>query len=101
LRPGRPFVYLGAHPCFVGPHSRFIAAKGIPELHNGYRTVGRYGEEAPAGLGPEGLRVKVGAVHVPLDVFLRSFIDAGFQLDNFEEMRLHEYPYMLALRWRR
>src|SRR2546426_11782617 len=31
-----PFVYVGAHPCFVGPHSRFVEAQGVPELHPGY-----------------------------------------------------------------
>ena len=32
LRPDAPFVYIGAHPCFVGPHSRFIGAVGVPVL---------------------------------------------------------------------
>ena len=27
-RPAAPFVYIGAHPCFVGPHSRFMPRKG-------------------------------------------------------------------------
>jgi SAM-dependent methyltransferase len=53
LRPEAPFVYIGAHPCFVGPHSRFIGAEGVPELHEGYRRTGRY-NGGPA-ISPEGL----------------------------------------------
>ena len=30
LRPGAPFVYIGGHPCFVGPHSLFMGAEGTP-----------------------------------------------------------------------
>jgi ubiquinone/menaquinone biosynthesis C-methylase UbiE len=101
LRPDGPFVYVGAHPCFVGPHSRFVFAQGIPQLHNGYRTFGRYGEEAPAGINTEGLRAKVGAVHLPLGEFLQTFLEAGFRLEHFEEAQLREYPHMLILRWRR
>ena len=100
LRPGGPFVYVGAHPCFVGPHSRFIRAEGVPELHPGYLEQGRYGAEAP-GVGPEGLRAKVGAVHLTLDTFLRSFIEAGLTLESFEEVENRPYPFAIALRWRR
>jgi SAM-dependent methyltransferase len=38
LRPGGPFVYVGAHPCFIGPHSRFVVGAPAPVLHPGYRT---------------------------------------------------------------
>src|SRR5438093_1426397 len=88
--PGR-FVYVGAHPCFVGPHSRFVAAEGVPELHHGYRRTGRYAE-AP-GISPAGLRAKVGAVHLPLGPFLDAFFAAGFALERFEELDTREYPY--------
>jgi SAM-dependent methyltransferase len=98
LWPSGPFVYLGAHPCFVGPHSRFISAEGIPVLHAGYRRIHRY-TEAP-GISPDGLRAKVGASHLPLGLFLQAFIDAGFKLERFEEPELREYPYMVALRCR-
>jgi SAM-dependent methyltransferase len=68
-RPAAPFVYIGAHPCFVGPHSRFIAAEGIPALHGGYRRTERY-EGGPA-IGPDGLRAKVGVTHLPLGLSSR------------------------------
>jgi SAM-dependent methyltransferase len=100
LEPGAPLVYVGAHPCFVGPHSRFISAEGTPELHPGYLQMGRYGQEAP-GVGPDGLRAKVGAVHLTLGAFLQSFLASGLTLEQFEELENRPYPYMVALRWRR
>lgn len=103
LRPGGPIVYAGAHPSFIGPHSRFVYAEGIPELHPGYLDEGRYGLEA-AGVGSaEGLRAKVGAMHLTLGGFVRSFLDAGLRLECFEELELggRPYPFAVALRWRR
>jgi SAM-dependent methyltransferase len=99
LRPTAPFVYIGAHPCFVGPHSRFIAAEGVPMLHEGYRRTGRY-YGGPA-VGPDGLRAKVGATHLPLGLFIQAFIDAGFQIKGFEELGVREFPYSVALGCRR
>jgi SAM-dependent methyltransferase len=99
LRPGSPFVYVGAHPCFIGPHSRFVEAKGMPVLHPGYWHTGRY-TEAP-GISPAGLRAKVGAVHLPLGLFIQSFLDAELRLEHFEELERREYPYAVALRCRR
>ena len=99
LRAGSPFVYIGAHPCFVGPHSRFILAEGVPALHPGYRRTGRY-DDGPA-LGPDGLRARVGATHLPLGLFLQSFLDAGFVILRFEELDDREYPFALALGCRR
>jgi SAM-dependent methyltransferase len=103
LRPDGPLVYVGGHPCFVGPHSRFMYAEGVPELHPGYLQEGRYGLEA-VGIGSEeGLRAKVGAVHLTLAGFLQSFLDVGLTLERFEELELENrpYPFAVALRWRR
>jgi SAM-dependent methyltransferase len=99
VRPGAPFAYIGAHPCFVGPHSRFIAAEGVPTLHPGYRSTERY-DGGPA-IGPDGLRARVGATHLPLGLFVQAFVDAGFQIQGFEELGSREYPYTVALRCRR
>jgi SAM-dependent methyltransferase len=99
LSRDRPFVYVGAHPCFVGPHSRFVEAEGVPELHHGYLQQGWY-EDAP-GISPTGLRAKVGAVHLPLGFFVQSFLDAGLRIEHFEELQTREYPYTVALRCRR
>jgi SAM-dependent methyltransferase len=99
LRPAGPFVYAGGHPCFVGPHSLFRGAEGVPQLHHGYRSTERY-TEGP-GVIAEGLRARVGATHLPLGAFMRAFLDAGLRLEHFEELPDSEYPYMVATRWRR
>jgi SAM-dependent methyltransferase len=94
-----PFVYVGAHPCFVGPHSEFVGAAGIPTLHPGYFRTDYY-RDGPA-VSAAGLRAKVGATHLPLGPFVQTFLDAGLQLEAFEEPPRGEYPFMLALRLRR
>jgi SAM-dependent methyltransferase len=99
LRAEAPFAYIGAHPCFVGPHSRFIAAEGVPDLHPGYRRTGRY-DDGPA-ITPDGLRARVGAAHLPLGRFIQAFVDAGLQIERFEELGSREYPYVVALGCRR
>ena len=98
LRPGAPLVYLGVHPCFVGPHA-FVHGLDVPELHPGYRDTS-YRQEAP-GIWDEGLRAKVGATHLPLGLFLQAFLDGGLRLERVEEPEGREYPHVVALRARR
>jgi SAM-dependent methyltransferase len=101
LRPGAPFVYIGAHPCFVGPHSVYDPDSGVPELHPGwYRFTGRY-DEAPGIWRKSGVRIRVGASHLPLELLLQTFLDAGLRLERVEEPLDREYPFGLGLRWRR
>lgn len=101
LRPGAPFVYIGVHPCFVGPHSVYDVDRAAPELHPGwYRLTGRY-DEAPGIWRGAGVRIRVGASHLPLGLFLQDFLDAGLQLERVEEPAEREYPFGLAFRWRR
>jgi SAM-dependent methyltransferase len=100
LRPDSPFVYVGAHPCFVGPHSLFLGAEGVPELHAGYRPARRY-VEAPGVGNPDGLRARVGAMHLPLGAFTEAFAAAGFCIERFEELGDGDYPHVIALRCRR
>ncbi|MBA2295038.1 MAG: class I SAM-dependent methyltransferase [Actinobacteria bacterium] len=103
LRPSSPLVYVGAHPCFVGPHSRFIHGEGTPVLHPGYAQMERY-FGGPA-VGPDGLRARIGQTHLPLGAFLHAFLDAGLELEAIEELSLDEperlFPYRVALRFRR
>jgi SAM-dependent methyltransferase len=99
LRPGGVLAYVGVHPCFVGPHSRFVRAEGVPTLYAGYRATGRY-TDAP-GITRDGLRAKVGAVHLPLGLFLQLFLDAGLRHERVEEPGEREYPHLLALKCRR
>jgi SAM-dependent methyltransferase len=101
LRRQAPLVYIGSHPCFIGPHSVFLAGQGVPELHPGYRQAGRYDGSAPGVANRDGLRAKVGAVHLPLAAFLAAFFDAGFRIERFEELGSRDYPHVVALRARR
>jgi ubiquinone/menaquinone biosynthesis C-methylase UbiE len=98
LRPRGRLVYLGVHPCFVGPHA-YVYDRDVPELHPGYRDAS-FRTEAP-GIWSKGIRAKVGAWHLPLGVFLHTFLDAGFVLERFEEPEGRDYPYIAALRARR
>lgn len=101
LRPGAPFVYVGVHPCFVGPHSVYDVDRQVPQLHAGwYRRTGRY-DEAPGIWRASGVRVRVGASHLPLGLYLRTFLDAGLRLEQVEEPAQREYSFGLAFRWRR
>jgi ubiquinone/menaquinone biosynthesis C-methylase UbiE len=98
VRSGGRFVYLGVHPCFVGPHA-FVHDRDVPELHPGYRDTS-YRTEAP-GIWSDGLRAKVGAAHLPLGLFLQALIEAQLTLERFEEPEGRDYPHVVALRARR
>lgn len=101
LRPDSPFVYVGVHPCFAGPHARYELTAKPPRLHSGwYRQTGRH-TKAPGIFRDSGVRIRVGATHLPLGLFLQTFLDAGLRLERIEEPDEREYPYMLAHRWRR
>lgn len=98
LRPGGAFVYLGVHPCFVGPHA-FVHGRDVPELHPGYRDTS-YRTEAP-GIWDDGLRAKVGATHLPLGLFVQAVLDAPLTLERLEEPEGRDFPHVVALRARR
>jgi ubiquinone/menaquinone biosynthesis C-methylase UbiE len=98
LRPFGRFVYLGVHPCFVGPHA-FVHDRDVPELHPGYRDTS-YRTEAP-GIWSDGLRAKVGATHLPLGLFVQAVLDAPLTLERLEEPEGRDYPHVVALRGRR
>jgi SAM-dependent methyltransferase len=101
LKDRAPLVYVGGHPCFIGPHALFRFAKGVPELHRGYRPARRYDGSEPGVFNPEGLRARVGATHVPLGEFVDAFATTGFRIERFEEHGEDDYPYLVALRARR
>ncbi len=81
LRPGGRVVYLGTHPCFVGP---FVERRhdGRRVIHDGYRDASWH--DASPFYGP-GLRSRVGARHVPLAELLNAAIDAGLCLLHVDE----------------
>jgi len=44
------------------------------------------------------LRAKVGAMHLPLGLFVQAFLDAGFRIERFEEPGERDYPVPIGLR---
>src|SRR4029450_3781490 len=108
LRPAAPFVYFGAppppvlsfgpHPCFVGPHSLYVSAEGVPELSEGYRRTGRYDGSAFGVGNPDRVPLRVGGIHLTLGGLFDAFTSAGFVVERFEELaRERDYPHVLAL----
>lgn len=95
LRRGGRFVYVGNHPCFVGPVQEHTTE--VPVLHPGYRRAGRWDAAEAPGSTPGGWRARVGSyVHLPLGSFLNAF--AGLTLvdaDEGDEER--DYPTMIAV----
>ncbi|HEV2593164.1 MAG TPA: methyltransferase domain-containing protein [Gaiellaceae bacterium] len=91
IRPGGRFVYIGNHPCFVGP------VQAPPVLHPGYRRGGRWDAASAPGSTAGGWRMRLGSyVHVPLGEILEAF--AGMRLVRaVEPDDGREYPSMIAL----
>jgi SAM-dependent methyltransferase len=100
LKPGAPFVYVGNHPCFVGPSQEHLDT-GLPILHSGYRRAGRWNAAEAPGAGEHGWRTRLGSfVHLPLGYFLSAF--AGFTLVAAEELEDGwEYPKTIAVSLRK
>jgi SAM-dependent methyltransferase len=100
LRPGGVFVHVGAHPCFVGPHS-LLHDERRRLVGPGYRERG-YKASSPA-FHPTGIRVKVGAVHIPLDDLLNAVVGAGLRVERvLERYETSEAPpAILGLRARK
>jgi SAM-dependent methyltransferase len=96
LRSGGRCVYVGNHPCFVGPTQEHTES-GCPRLHLGYRRAGRWRSAEAPGTTPEGWRERLGSfVHLPLGDFLSAF--AGLTLVAAEELADgYEYPKTVAL----
>ena len=99
LKPGGRFVYVGNHPCFVGPTARHTTS-GIPELSDGYRRSGWWDRDA-ASVTEGGLRHTLGTfAHWPLGEYLDAF--AGLRLDAAAEPDDGDpYPKLLALSFTR
>jgi SAM-dependent methyltransferase len=100
LKPNAPFVYVGNHPCFVGPTQELVQT-GLPQLHPGYRRAGRWRSADAPGTTPGGWREQLGSfVHLPLADFLNAF--AGFTVEHVDELEDgREYPSAIALRLRK
>ena len=92
LAPGGRFVHIGVHPCFCGGFVDRTDPEAIvvrPGYLNGHWTKESWTDQ--------GVRDKVGAVHLPLPTLLQLFVDAGFALDGIREGG-DPIPTVLAVR---
>jgi SAM-dependent methyltransferase len=92
LRSEGRFIYVGVHPCFVGP--MIDRPEGTPpRMHAGYRRDGR----RPAPKGP--VRSRVGVSHLPLAQLLGAVLETSMVLQAVEEPgEDDDYPMLFALR---
>lgn len=92
LRPGGRFVYVGVHPCFVGPFAE--RAAGQVRIHPGYLNDG-WTFEGP-GMGT-GIRPRMGVRHRPLAALVNAVMRAGLALTRLEEPADGPTPDLLVL----
>jgi SAM-dependent methyltransferase len=93
LRPGGVLVHVGLHPCFFGHFSEPVEDGRL--LRPGYRET----ELSYVGWTDAGIRVRVGARHVPMDDLVNTVLDAGLTLERLLESE-GEPPGLLAFRAR-
>jgi SAM-dependent methyltransferase len=92
LRPGGRFVHVGLHPCFIGAFADW-SEPGRVVVDTGY------GERDRAFVGPSGgVRVRVGAWHVPLANLLNAFVEAGLTIDRTAESTGNGIADLFAIR---
>ena len=95
LRPGGVFVHIGVHPCFCGGFAdRSDPAEVL--IRPGYLD----GHWTKASWTDQGIRDKVGAIHLPLPSLFHAFLDAGLTLERFAE-GAEPTPAILAVRARK
>jgi len=92
LGPGGRFVHVGLHPCFIGAFADW-SEPGRVLIDPGYAQR----ERAFVG-PPQGVRVRVGAWHVPLADLLNAFIDAGLTIDRTAESTANGIADVFGLR---
>jgi SAM-dependent methyltransferase len=89
LRADGRFVYVGTHPCFIGPYVNRVAERddGRVGLRPGYG-------DTHFVLGTSELKSKVGSRNPALGTFLRAFLDAGLRIESFEELDTQARPWV-------
>lgn len=80
LAPGGVYAHVGVHPCFVGGFADHSDPAAVV-VRSGYRET-HWTKESWTD---QGLRDKVGAVHVPLAGLLNGVVAVGMGLERFVE----------------
>lgn len=97
LRPGASFVYVGAHPAFVGPHmQRRDHPRWPARVAAGYHHSPDLRHRAP-GLSPGGVRQHVGVRHLTMSALLAPLLDPGWRMLEIREDAT-DPPTLLGLR---
>jgi SAM-dependent methyltransferase len=93
LRPGGRFIYLGLHPCFVGPFVYRMAEHEDPTLTfvTGYGTVGWANRASGDGSRIAG---RVGFHHKTLADFLEAFAGAGLTIRAVREFTVPDHAVL-------
>ncbi|MBQ0903223.1 class I SAM-dependent methyltransferase [Micromonospora sp. U21] len=91
LRPGGRFVHLGVHPCFVGAFADRSQRRSVVVDE-------RYADRSRsfASWNTSGVRVRVGAWHVPLADLLNATVTAGLRLVRIAEAGPDGVPDLLG-----
>jgi ubiquinone/menaquinone biosynthesis C-methylase UbiE len=97
LRPGGVFLFLGAHPCFNGPHIEWLEDGGV-RAHPTYRQPGWHPEAPWWGVQ---VRRRVGMRQHTLADMLNSFVTAGLTMEHFAEPGTKAVPHTLTIRARK
>jgi hypothetical protein len=95
LEPGGLYVHVGVHPCFCGGFADRTDPEAIV-IRSGYVD----GHWTKASYTDKGLRIRVGATHLPLPSLLHAFMDAGLTFERFAEGG-RPTPTVFALRTRK
>ena len=93
LRTGGRFVYIGTHPCFIGPFLKRSLERESSELliRPGYGDTDLVYEGSGTSRGL--FKAKVGARNLSLGVFLGAFLDAGLAIDRLDELDTSSRPW--------
>lgn len=93
LRPAGRFVYVGSHPCFVGPFAERRHDDAVV-VHPGYRDAA-WRSTGP-GISGRGVRAKVGVRHVPLSDLFNSVATVGLRIVRLLEPGDEPAPWLLG-----
>jgi SAM-dependent methyltransferase len=84
LRPRGRFVYVGLHPCFIGPFVNRMSEAEERQLHfaPGYGSTGWANRASGDGTG---LGARVGFHHKTLASFLGAIVSSGLRIRDVQE----------------